>query len=300
MAEAIPLVDFSDFHAGDAAARKRIGKALGHAAETLGFAVVAGHGVDPALGRDVREAALRFFDRPLEEKLKVRRPKNDQNRGYIHYGEETLARMAGGESPPDRKEVFAIGPDAVPDTPYFTGPASYPSFAPNLWPDGPADLRPRMLAYWRGMEGLMRMLGRAFCLGLDMPETGFDDILDETHSSQLRLLHYPTVTATVEPGQLRAGAHTDVGMMTILRNDPVPGGLQVKGLDGQWIDAPGIENTYILNIGDLLMRWSNDRLRSTPHRVQVPPTDAGDGARRLSIGFFVGPRYDAMVECLPT
>ena len=208
--------------------------------------------------------------------------------------------MAGGESPPDYKEVFAIGPDEVPDTPYFTGPMSYPSFAPNLWPAAPADLRPAMLAYWRAMEGLMRMLGRGFCLALDMPETGFDDILDETHTSQLRMLHYPQVDRAIEPGQLRAGAHTDVGMMTILRNDPAPGGLQARARDGQWIDAPALANTYILNIGDLLMRWSNDRLRSTLHRVVTPPADAGAESRRLSIGYFVGPRYDALVECFPT
>lgn len=300
MSQTIPLVDFARFRSGDAEDRKSIGRALGKAAESLGFAVIVGHGVDPKLGTDLREAALRFFDQPLETKLQVRRPKNDQNRGYIPYGEETLARMAGGESPPDRKEVFAIGPDDHPDTPYFTGPGSYPSFAPNLWPDGPANLKPKMLAYWQAMEGLMRMLGRAFCLGLDMPEDRFDPLLDISHSSQLRLLHYPPVTSKVEPGQLRAGAHTDVGMMTILRNDPVPGGLQVRGRDGVWIDAPGIENSFILNIGDLLMRWTNDRLVSTPHRVAVPPLDLADRARRLSIGYFVGPKYDAMVECFPT
>jgi len=300
MQQTIPLVDFSSFRSGDATARAAIGKSLGSAAESLGFAVIVGHGVDPKLGEDLRAAALRFFDQPLETKLAVRRPKNDQNRGYIPYGEETLARMAGGESPPDRKEVFAIGPDDHPDTPYFTGPDSYPSFAPNLWPNAPEDLKPKMLAYWREMEGLMRMLGRAFSLGMDMPEAAFDPLLDQTHSSQLRLLHYPAVTSEFEPGQLRAGAHTDVGMMTILRNDPVPGGLQVRGRDGVWIDAPGIANSYILNIGDLLMRWSNDRLVSTPHRVTVPPPGLGDRARRLSIGYFVGPRYDVMVECFPT
>ena len=300
MADQIPIVDFAEFHDGDEGARRRVGAALCRAAETIGFAVISGHGVDPALGEDLREVGLRFFERPLDEKLSVRRPRNDQNRGYIPYGEETLVRMAGGESPPDYKEVFAIGPDDVPDEPYFTGPGSYPSFAPNLWPSGPEDLRPKMLAYWRGMEGLMRMLGQAFALGLDMPENAFEGVLDQTHSSQLRLLHYPEVTRAVEPGQLRAGAHTDVGMMTILRNDPKPGGLQVQGRNDGWIDAPGIENTYILNIGDLLQRWSNDRLRSTPHRVAVPPEDAGASARRLSIGFFVGPRYDAMVECFPT
>jgi len=300
MPASIPIIDLTDFRAGDASDRQRVANELGHAAQTLGFAIIGGHGIAPALGEELRDAALRFFDHPLAEKMQVRRPKNDQNRGYIPYGEETLVRMSGGESPPDVKEVFAIGPDAFPDTDYFTGPQSYPSFAPNLWPDAPSDLRPKMLAYWKSMEDLMRVIGQALALSVDMDESTFDDILDHTHSSQLRLLHYPPISTAVEPGQLRAGEHSDVGMMTILRNDPVPGGLQVQARDGTWIDAPGIADTFILNIGDLLMRWTNDRLVSTLHRVAVPPLDAGADARRLSIGFFVGPRYNAMVECLPT
>lgn len=300
MPQSIPIVDLEPLRTGNPAERRRAAKALGAAAETLGFAVIGGHGVPARVGEELREAALRFFDLPIEQKMRVRRPRPDQNRGYIPFGEETLVRMAGGDSPPDVKEVFAIGPDSIPSTEYFTGPASYPSFAPNLWPEAPADLRPRMLAYWRAMEELMRTLGRGLALALDLPEGRFDDVLDNTHSSQLRLLHYPPLAKAVEPGQLRAGAHTDLGMMTILRNDPVPGGLQVRARDGSWIDAPGVADTFILNIGDLLMRWSNDRLVSTLHRVAVPPLDAGTRARRLSIGFFVGPRYNAMVECLPT
>ncbi|MGI9425722.1 MAG: isopenicillin N synthase family dioxygenase [Hyphomicrobiaceae bacterium] len=299
MDEQIPVIDFISFRNGGAADRKRIASELGRAAEGLGFAVIGGHGIAPSIGEDLREAALRFFDLPLEDKLLVRRPKNDQNRGYIPFGEETLVRMAGGDSPPDVKEVFAIGPDGVPNTPYFTGPASYPSFAANLWPDAPGDLQPKMLAYWHGMEGVMRMLGEAIAIALGMASDTFADVLDERHTSQLRLLHYPPLSENVEPGQLRAGEHTDVGMMTILRNDPVPGGLQVKGRDGRWIDAPAVADTFILNIGDLLMRWTNDQLVSTLHRVAVPPLSAGARARRLSIGYFVGPRYDAMVECLP-
>lgn len=300
MPTSIPIIDLTDFRTGSSSDRKRIAKELGHAAETLGFAIIGGHGMPSSIGDELREAALRFFAHPLEEKMRVRRPRNDQNRGYIPYGEETLVRMAGGESPPDVKEVFAIGPDSFPDSPYFNGPKSYPNFAPNLWPDAPSDLRPKMLAYWRGMEDLMRIIGQGLALSVDMDESLFDDILDHTHSSQLRLLHYPPISSEVEPGQLRAGEHSDLGMMTILRNDSVPGGLQVKARDGTWIDAPGIPDTFILNIGDLLMRWTNDRLVSTLHRVAVPPLDAGAHARRLSIGFFVGPRYDAMVECLPT
>ena len=300
MTDHIPVVDLGAFCDGDSTTRMEIAKQLGIAAETLGFVVIGGHGIDPAIGNTLKDVALRFFDLPRVTKMSVRRPTNDQNRGYIPYGEETLVRMAGGEGPPDYKEVFAVGPDDVPQELYFTGAESYPSFAPNLWPEAPADLRPKMLAYWRQMETLMRVIGEALAIAIDLPDDTFEDVLDHRHTSQLRLLHYPAPAGDIVPGQLRAGEHSDVGMMTILRNDPVPGGLQVKIREGKWIDAPALENTFILNIGDLLMRWTNDRFVSTLHRVMVPPPDAGNEARRLSIGFFVGPRYNATVECLPT
>ena len=300
MPATIPIVDFASFRDGAAATRQRIAMQLHDAATTLGFVVIDGHGIAPMLGQHLRDVGLDFFARPLEQKLSVRRPRNDQNRGYIPYGEETLVRMSGGESPPDAKEVFAIGPDNFPDNDYYTGPQSYPNFAPNLWPPENPQLRQAMLSYWQAMEALMRMLGEAFALGLALPADTFADVLDDTHSSQLRLLHYPPLSTPAQPGQLRAGEHSDVGMMTILRNDPVPGGLQVKARDGTWLDAPAIADTYILNIGDLLMRWTNDRLISTAHRVAVPPVGVGERTRRLSIGFFVGPRYNAIVECLPT
>lgn len=286
MTATIPVIDFSNFRDGDHASRLSTARELHNAAATIGFVIIGGHGVTPEHGQRLRDAGLSFFEQPLADKLRVRRPRNDQNRGYIPYGEETLVRMAGGDSPPDAKEVFAIGPDEFPNTPYFTGPQSYPSFAPNLWPDEPHDLRTAMKHYWCSMEHLMRMLGEAFAIGLDLPADTFADVLDHTHTSQLRLLHYPPLATEPAPGQLRAGEHSDVGMMTILRNDPVPGGLQVKSRTGTWIDAPAIDNTYILNIGDLLMRWTNDTLVSTAHRVAVPPIGAGEGTRRLSIGFF--------------
>ena len=166
MTNRIPIIDLAPFITGDSGASARVAIALGSAAETLGFAVVAGHGIDPTVGTALRDSALECFALRLEEKMVIRRPKNEQKRGYIPYGEETLVRMAGGDSPPDYKEVFAIGPDHVPDESYFTGPGSYPSFAPNLWPAAPENLRPRMLTYWKSMEALMRIIAEALAISL--------------------------------------------------------------------------------------------------------------------------------------
>ena len=293
----IPVIDLAPLRDGNEGARNRVAAQVAEAAENLGFLVVSGHGVPAADGEALYRAGLDFFDLPLDKKMTVRRPKNDQNRGYIPYGEETLAKMHGQITPPDYKEVFAIGPDEVPDEPYYTGPLAYPDFAPNLWPEGPAALRPAMAAYYDGMVNLARLLGRAYGLALGMPEDFFVERLAR-HACQLRLLHYPAPEGDLEPDQLRCGVHTDLGLTTILRNEEVPGGLEVCTRDGEWVAAPALDDTFVVNIGDLMMRWSNDRWRSTPHRVAVPPAELRARSRRLSIGFFVVPNYDAEVTCI--
>ena len=166
----IPVVDLAPFRDGNPAARQRIAAQVAQACETLGFLVVSGHGVPAVDSSALHAEALRFFDRPLAEKMTVRRPRDDQNRGYIPYGEETLAKMHGGITPPDYKEVFAIGPDEIPNEPYFTGPLAYPDFAPNLWPENSAKLKQAMLTYYDGMLGLARLLADIYGHALGMPE----------------------------------------------------------------------------------------------------------------------------------
>jgi len=293
----IPVIDLAPFRNGSAAQRSQVAAQVAHACETLGFLVVSGHGMPGADVTALHDQALRFFDRPLEEKLSVRRPRNDQNRGYIPYGEETLAKMHGGVTPPDYKEVFAIGPDEIPDEPYYTGELAYPDFAPNLWPSGSPGLKPAMKNYYDGMLRLAHLLADVYGVALGMPGDFFVERLSR-HSCQLRLLHYPAPEGELAAGQLRCGVHTDLGLTTILRNEDVPGGLEVCTRDGDWISAPAIADTFVVNIGDLMMRWTNDRWRSTPHRVAVPPAQARARSRRLSIGFFVVPNYDAEVACV--
>ncbi len=294
----IPVVDLAGFSNGNEAQRQQIAKSVADACRETGFLVVRGHGVSSQLQTDLYDSGVAFFDQSLEQKLAVRRPRDDQNRGYIPYGEETLARMHGRDTPPDYKEVFAIGPEGFPDTAYFTGPAAYPSFAPNRWPDSPASLRPAMTAYFHAMEALMRLLGQVFTIALSLPLDYFTKRLDK-HTSQLRLLHYPVPDTAMATDQLRCGEHTDLGMITILRNEATPGGLQIRTRRGEWIDAPAIDDSFVVNVGDMMMRWTNDQWISTPHRVAVPAKDRRSDSRRLAIGFFVGPNYDVMIECLP-
>jgi isopenicillin N synthase-like dioxygenase len=295
----IPIFDLDRFETGDAATTIAAARELDQICREIGFLVISNHGVSGAAQQALYNAGSDFFAMPVDTKMTVRRPTNDQNRGYIPYGEETLARMHGGDTPPDYKEVFAIGPFDLPADDYHSQERSYPNFAPNLWPSQPPALEPAMRAYFTQLDTLSKRLAGYFALALDLPIDWFTDKLDH-HGSQLRLLHYPAPDRELEPGQLRCGAHTDLGMMTILRNQKAEGGLQVCPRGRDWIDAPAIDDTFVVNIGDLLMRWTNDRWVSTPHRVSVPEVEARSRSRRMSIGYFIRPNYDVPITCIET
>jgi isopenicillin N synthase-like dioxygenase len=301
MADAFPIIDIAALLQPDASKQQRadIAARIDAACRTIGFFGVRGHGICVDRIQALYNAAYAFFDLPLEEKRRVARPKPEQNRGYIAYGDETLARLAGRETPPDLKELFAIGPFDLPDEPYFTGSAAYPSLAANLWPERPAALTPALKAYWHDVERLAWALCGAYADALGLPPGFFADKVDR-HISQLRVMHYPAAQTPALPGQLRAGEHTDLSMMTLLYSDNAVGGLQVKTRAGEWVDAPAMPDTFVVNIGDLMMRWTNNRWVSTPHRVVNPDGAAGAASRRLSVGMFFIPNYDAEVACLET
>ena len=296
MAQAIPIVDLSRFETTeiDQAAHE-----LDQICREIGFLIITNHGVSNSIQDTLYFASREFFERPLVEKMRVRRPKDDQNRGYIPYGEETLARMHGGNTPPDYKEVFAIGPFDRPNDDYHSQSKSYPNFAPNLWPEIPSGLELAMKTYFSAMEVLSKRMAGFFALALGLPHNWFNEKLDK-HASQLRLLNYPAPDRELSSGQLRCGAHTDLGMMTILRNEKAAGGLQIRPRDSDWIDAPALDDALVVNIGDLLMRWTNDRWVSTPHRVAVPAIEDRDISSRLSIGYFTRPNYDTPISCIET
>jgi isopenicillin N synthase-like dioxygenase len=298
-ASEIPIIDVSALLAGDhPVAIQEVADQLGSICETIGFFAVTGHGVHRQTIAELSKQSYAFFDLPYEEKMRIKRPRPEQNRGYIATGDETLARLGGVETPPDMKELFAIGPYNVPNDAYHSAPDAYPSFAPNLWPQGAPGLEPAMKAYWDAVERLGKAIAKGFAVALGLPSDYFVDKLNH-NTSQLRIMHYPVPHTPPAPGQLRAGEHSDLGMLTILTADNDRGGLQVKRRGGGWISVPVIEGAFIVNIGDLMMRWTNDRWVSTPHRV-INPSDIGDvGSRRLSIGYFFNPNYDTEISCLP-
>ena len=285
----IPVLDLSN-------PDEALAPALGAAFRDIGFVALACHGVPAATIDGLYRMANAFFDLPTEAKRAVGRPRPDQNRGYIGCGEETLARLGGTHTPPDYKEIFSIGPFDLGDDPYYTGPAAYPSFAPNLWPVEPAGLQAAMKAYWHEVTALAHRLLGISALALGLPRNYFAAMTDR-HISMLRLICYPAYDRPPSDGQLRAGLHTDLNMLTFVHANSDIGGLEVQARNGTWIAPPASPDLFVVNVGDILMRWTNDCWVSTPHRVANPPV--GWKHRRLSIPFFFQANYDTTVASLP-
>jgi isopenicillin N synthase-like dioxygenase len=203
---------------------------------------------------------------------------------------------AGERPPPDLFERYRIGPFGYADDEYHRTRADA-AYAPNVWPAAMRSFETQMSAYYLSMSSLARDLLRMFALALGLDECWFDGRIDRQMSS-LCLNHYPALAAVPLPGQLRAGAHTDYGTLTIVAPTAAPGGLQVRTTGGRWHDVTVEPGTFVVNIGDMMAQWTNDRWVSTLHRVANPPTHAGAGARRLSLVFFHQPNPDAVVECI--
>lgn len=287
----VPVIDIAPFRTG--VDKPGVAAAVDRACRDIGFLVIEGHGVDPALVAATRAEGRAFFDLPLAEKLLVRRPAPGVARGYIGMEEESVGRSRDPNAVAgDLNESLMIGPVDLPDPAYAA--AGGPHFAPNLWPQHPAGLRETWAAYYRAMGSLAATLMRIFAVGMALPETHFDPLIDQ-HISRLRVRNYPAPEAPPVPGQLRAGAHSDYGSLTILCTEDRPGGLQVFTAEGEWVDVPIVPGTFIVNIGDLLARWTNDTWVSTLHRVVNPPAGAVGETRRQSLVFFHNPNYDAPI-----
>ncbi|MGK9232631.1 isopenicillin N synthase family oxygenase [Inquilinus limosus] len=293
----VPVIDLTPGAAGEAV-RRQVADTVAEACERVGFLVVTGHGVPAAVIDRAWAAAHAFFDLPEAAKRTVVMPRPGYPYGYSPVAGESLARSLGDRRPPDLKESFSIGPADLTPPPESEDAVAF-AWAANLWPAEPPGFRDAMLAYYRELSGLAGRLMRLFALGLGLPESFFDGRIDRAISA-LRLLNYPDQPVAPEPGQLRAGAHTDYGSLTILLPQDAPGGLEVQGLDGTWHAVPTVPGGFVINLGDLMARWTNDRWRSTLHRVVNPPPDAAGSTRRQSIAFFHQPNWDAEIACLPT
>jgi isopenicillin N synthase-like dioxygenase len=296
----VPIIDIAPYRAGGEYGKRAVAAEIDRACRDIGFLVISGHDIATELVEEMRETARAFFDLPLNNKMRLRHPARDVLRGYTPIESEAVARSRGEVAPVgDLNESFMVGPVEPVDPVYAAAPAAGMHFAPNLWPERPANFRPVATRYYRAMSGLAQVLMRLFALGLGLQEGFFDTRIDR-HISRLRLRNYPAQVTKPLPGQLRAGAHSDYGSLTILATEDRPGGLQARNAAGEWVDVPAIPGTFIVNLGDLMARWTNDAWVSTLHRVVNPPEDLAADSRRISLVFFHNPNYDADVSCIPT
>ncbi|BAN00918.1 isopenicillin N synthase family dioxygenase [Ilumatobacter coccineus] len=285
---AIPVIDLQRWRDGDPSVAATVDDAL----RTVGFVMLAGHGVDQGLIDGTRSAGYAFFHGPDEAKASVA-VTPDAYRGWVGSGTQSNAATYGIETLPDLKESYIVGPTAPADV--ELSPAGEQWFLPNRWPAAPADLRTWTERYHAAMAGLAEEVLTLFAEALGLEADALTSFC-ATPTSSINLNWYPshTVTPSAPVGQFRVGPHTDFGTITLLDREPGAGGLQVQRLDGEWVDAPWVPGTFTVNIGDLMSHWTNGRWRSTRHRVLPPPIDV-PSEELLSLVFFHGADHDAVV-----
>ncbi|WP_158879451.1 isopenicillin N synthase family dioxygenase [Amycolatopsis anabasis] len=290
----VPVIDLSarNTERGRAALAEEIGRSC----ESSGFFTIVGHGVPRSLVDRMYTTTNAFFTLPdAEKELIANRPGVS---GFRRSG-GTTARGSGQETPPDLCEAFGV---------HVTGELSDAEraklgdyWAPwqlaNLWPGEPADFRATWWEYLDAMTRLSADLLRLFALALELDEDFFADKFDRHVSSLVANYYYPQLEPPL-PGQLRRGAHTDWGSLTVLYQQDDLGGLQVLRKTGEWCDVPAIPGSFVVNIGDLMAFWTGGRWVSTLHRVVNP--ERGNTSSRISIPFFYQPNHDASIEPLRT
>ena len=241
-----------------------------------GFLAVSGHGVSKATIEAIWTKAEAFFALPLEQKLAAKARYPGYPYGYLPPQSESLARSRGVEAPPDQKESFNGGPERAPAS--LSDPEALGfCFAPTIWPEAPPGFHEAWRAYYRAMEDLAARIMGVFALALKLPEDFFASFIDAPVSA-LRALNYPALSAPAKPGRIRAGAHTDYGSLTILLPQAGSRGLEILTPDARWVEVPPRPGAFVVNIGDLMARWTNDRWISTLHRVVIPEDGGASGA----------------------
>jgi isopenicillin N synthase-like dioxygenase len=284
----IPLIDVAGHLGGDAASSRAAAAQLRWAVENVGFYYLAGHGVAQSLIDRTYEAAARFHAQPMTKKLALK--VNEHNIAYLPISDAPSPQAAAQGRKPSRNEAYFLRRERTPDDPAVIANRRFHGL--NHWPDDLPGFLETTLEYMRTLEALCRRLVPLYALALDLPADFFDACFAVPHMI-LRMSRYPVIDSEDE-SVASLVPHTDSGFMTLLPPNRVPG-LSILLPNGRWIDAPGIDGAFVVNGGDILHRWTNERFLSTPHRVCNT-----SGQVRYAIPFFCDPDHDTMIECLPS
>lgn len=292
----IPLIDLDAWFDGDDERRAALAAEVDAHLCRLGFLVVVNHRIPAQVIDDCREQARQFFHLPAAQKEKIALGSGPY-RGWVGPGLESNAATYGIDAPPDLKETFAFGPVDVPDERIRQERPVV--FAPNRWPTDPPGFQAAAEAWWRAARTLADELIGLCSMALGLPEDYLGEQCRAT-TSQVSLNWYgPRGADDPEPDQFRVGPHTDFGTLTVLDREPGLGGLQIRDEHGEWIDAPFVEGGLVINTGDMMRRWTNDRWSSNQHRV-LPPPSSVPTEELISLVFFHEPDDDALIEALPS
>lgn len=280
----IPSINLSDFISGDERKKQKFVEEIGKAYEDIGFVAVKGHFLNDDLVEKLYAEVKRFFGLPLEIKQKYEIPGIGGQRGYVSFGKES----AKGKKEGDLKEFWHFG-QYVENNPELE--AEYPK---NVIVEELPEFNKIGKEAYRMLEKTAKYVLRALALHLKLEETYFDDYIHNGNSI-LRPIHYPPITE--EPKEaVRAAAHGDINLITLLMGAQGRG-LQVKNNKGEWIDAIAEPDELMINVGDMLSRHTNNKLKSTIHQVINPPRELW-GTSRYSIPFFMHPISDMKLDVL--
>jgi isopenicillin N synthase-like dioxygenase len=298
--EVIPTIDIAPLFGDDPIRRRATADEIGHACETVGFFYIRNHGVPQALIEQTYDLSRRFHASPTELKQTVHVSRSPGTRGWIPVssedddGDPEVYRLTEPEpgddylTKPRLHAAFDTALEIAEDDPDFLG--GNVMLVPNQWPDWMPGFKEGVQAYYDAVMATGRKLFEAFALTLDLPEDYFLKLVNKA-PSQLRLLHYPPNDLPMDNDNLGIGAHSDFECFTILHQSAP--GLQVMNAADEWVAAPPIEGTFIVNIGDLMEGWTNGRFKATQHRV------VNTGQERYSMPLFFSVDYHTPIEPLP-
>lgn len=280
----IPVVDLADFTSGDPVLKQKFVNELGKAYEEVGFVAVKNHGVPDHLIADLYKYVQQFFSLPLEKKREYEIPELAGQRGYTSFGKE----HAKGSDAPDLKEFFQYGQKAEGEE-YV--PEEYPE---NVQVEEIQAFNPTFHSAYRSFEESGKKLLQAIALYLGLEEFYFDNWV-RNGNSILRAIHYPPITN--EPkSAIRAEQHEDINLITLLVGASADG-LQILTKQNEWVGVTSLPEQIVVNVGDMLQRLTNNKLRSTTHRVVNPPRELWHTSR-FSIPFFLHPKGNMSLACL--